>query len=76
MSILAGMGGEGRWSHGKERRRYFSATESADIWGRWHRGEGLKLIGRVFGKSSSSIFAHLCPHGDIRPVPRRVRAGH
>jgi IS30 family transposase len=55
----------------KERRRYFSAAESADIWDRWQRGEGLKLIGRVFGKSSSSIFAHLRPHGGIRPVVRR-----
>jgi DNA-binding CsgD family transcriptional regulator len=55
----------------KQRRRYFSASESADIWDRWQRGEGLKLIGRVFGKTSSSIFAHLRPHGGIRPVPRR-----
>ena len=56
---------------GKGRRRYFSATESAQIWDRWQRGEGLKFIGRVFGKTSSSIFAHLRPHGGIRPVPRR-----
>jgi transposase, IS30 family len=56
---------------GKRRRRYFSATESAEIWDRWQRGEGLKLIGRVFGKTSSSIFAHLRPHGGIRPAPRR-----
>jgi IS30 family transposase len=55
----------------KERRRYVSAVESAEIWDRWQRGEGLKLIGRVFGKSSSSIFAHLRPHGGIRPAPRR-----
>jgi IS30 family transposase len=55
----------------KQRRRYFSAAESADIWDRWQRGEGLKLIGRAFGKTSSSIFAHLRPHGGIRPVPRR-----
>jgi IS30 family transposase len=55
----------------KQRRRYVSAAESADIWDRWQRGEGLKLIGRVFGKNSSSIFAHLRPHGGIRPVPRR-----
>jgi DNA-binding CsgD family transcriptional regulator len=49
----------------------FSAAESAEIWDRWQRGEALKLIGRVFGKSSSSIFAHLTPHGGIRPAPRR-----
>jgi IS30 family transposase len=57
---------------GKQReRRFFTAAESADIWDRWQRGEGLKLIGRVFGKTSSSIFAHLRPHGGIRPGPRR-----
>ena len=57
---------------GKERRRRsFSAAESAEIWDRWQRGEGLKLIGRVFGKNSSSIFAHLRPHGGIRPAMRR-----
>jgi IS30 family transposase len=55
----------------KQRRRYFSAAESAEVWDRWQRGEGLRLIGRVFGKTSSSIFAHLRPHGGIRPVPRR-----
>jgi IS30 family transposase len=55
----------------KQRRRRFNAAESAEIWDRWQRGEGLKLIGRVFGKGSSSIFAHLRPHGGIRPVPRR-----
>jgi hypothetical protein len=55
----------------KQRRRRFGAAEGAEIWDRWQRGEGLKLIGRVFGKSSSSIFAHLRPHGGIRPVPRR-----
>lgn len=56
---------------GMRRRRYFTAAESAEIWDRWQRGEGLKLIGRVFGKTSSSIFAHLRPHGGIRPAPRR-----
>ena len=52
-------------------RRVFTATESADVWDRWQRGEGLKLIGRVFGRTSSSIFQHLKPHGGIRPAPRR-----
>jgi transposase, IS30 family len=56
---------------GTRRRRRFTATESAQIWDRWQRGDGLKLIGRVFGKSSSSIFAHLRPHGGIRPAVRR-----
>ncbi len=55
----------------KRRRRMFSATESAEVWDRWQRGEGLKLIGRLLGRTSSSIFQHLKPHGGIRPVPRR-----
>jgi len=53
-----------------EQRRRFSAAESAEIWDRWQRGEALKLIGRAFGRNSSSIFAHLRPHGGIRPAPR------
>jgi IS30 family transposase len=55
----------------RRRRRRFTAAESADIWDRWRRGEGLKSIGRVFGKNSSSIFAHLRPSGGIRPRERR-----
>src|SRR5688572_22817168 len=56
---------------GEKQRRRFTAAESAEIWDRWQRGEGPKSIGRVFGKTSSSIFAHLRPHGGIRPAPRR-----
>lgn len=55
----------------KRRRRMFTAAESAEVWDRWQRGEGLKVIGRVLGKTSSAIFAHLKPHGGIRPAPRR-----
>lgn len=38
---------------GERQRRRFTAAESAEIWDRWQRGEGLKSIGRVFGKTSS-----------------------
>ena len=55
----------------KRRRRMFTAAESAEVWDRWQRGEGLKLIDRVFDRSSGAIFQHLKPHGGIRPVPRR-----
>ena len=55
----------------RRKRRFFTAAESAEIWDRWRRGEGLKSIGRVFGKGSSSIFAHISPTGGIRPPPRR-----
>ena len=37
---------------GKQReKRFFTAAESAQIWDRWQRGEGLKVIGRLFGKT-------------------------
>jgi IS30 family transposase len=55
----------------RPRRRFYTAAESAEIWDRWRKGEGLKSIGRVFGKSSGSIFSHLMPFGGIRPRPRR-----
>jgi IS30 family transposase len=55
----------------RRKRRHFTAAESAEIWDRWQKGEGLKSIGRVFGKTSSSIFAHISPAGGIRPPPRR-----
>src|ERR1700694_4999719 len=55
----------------RPRRRFYTAAENAEIWDRWRKGEGLKSIGRVFGKSSSSISAHLMPFGGIRPRPRR-----
>ena len=55
----------------RRQRRMFTAAESAEVWDRWQRGEGLSFIGRVFGKRSSQIFAHLKPHGGIRPAPRR-----
>ena len=57
----------------RRERRGFTATESAEVWDRWQRGEGLRLIGRVFGRTSSAIFAHLKPHGGIRPILRRPR---
>jgi IS30 family transposase len=55
----------------RPRRRFYTAAESTEIWDRWRKGEGLKSIGRVFGKSSGSIFSHLMPFGGIRPRPRR-----
>jgi IS30 family transposase len=55
----------------KRRRRTFTAAESAEVWDRWQRGQGLSLIGRVFDRSSGAIFQHLKPHGGIRPAPRR-----
>ena len=64
-----------RFSHS---RTHVCASESAEVWDRWERGEGLQLIGRVFGRTSSSIFAHLRPHwrhsaGSAAPVRAAFR---
>ncbi len=57
------------------RRKYkrvgFTAMQKAELWDRWQKGEGLKSIGRAFGKSSSSIYSHVSPFGGIRPPERR-----
>ena len=58
---------------GRPKRRFFTATESAEIWDRWRQGQGLWTIARAFGKRSSSIFAHISPTGGIQP-PRRRRS--
>jgi hypothetical protein len=42
----------------------FTAAESAEVWDRWQRGEGLNLIGRVFERMSSAIFGRC--HDDDR----------
>ena len=55
----------------KYRRVGFTAAQSVELWERWKKGEGLKSIGRVFGKPSSCIFAHIRPSGGIMPPVRR-----
>src|SRR6201995_911520 len=55
----------------KRRRRMFTAAESAEVWDRWQRGEGINLIGRIIGRRHTAVFNHLKPHGGIRPAPRR-----
>ena len=46
----------------------FTAQQSAELWERWKKGEGLKAIGRVLGKRSSYIFGHLAVSGGIKPA--------
>ncbi len=55
----------------KYKRVGFTAAQSAELWDRWQRGEGLESIGRAFGKPSSSVFNHLRPTGGMRPRERR-----
>jgi len=49
----------------------FTAAQSAELWERWKKGEGLHAIGRVLGKPHSCIFNHLRPSGGIKPPSRR-----
>ena len=49
----------------------YTAEQKAEIWGRWQQGESLNSIGRLFDRSSSSIFNMLAPTGGIRPSVRK-----
>lgn len=56
----------------KQRPRiYYSATQRAEIWDRWQRGESMSSIGRLFDRASSSIFPLLERTGGIRPRDRK-----
>ncbi len=57
------------------RRIYYSASQRAEIWDRWQRGEAMSSIGRRFDRQSSSVFSVLSPTGGIRP-PDRMRGSH
>lgn len=59
----------------KDRRRiFYSATQRAEIWDRWQRGESMSSIGRAFERQSSSVFSVIPPTGGIRPPDRRCGA--
>ena len=53
------------------RRTRISAAESAELWARWKKGEGLHAIGQALGRGHTSIAAHVRPCGGIRPPARR-----
>ena len=50
------------------RRRYrrvgLTAAQSAELWERWKKGEGLKSIGRVFDKPASRLRPHQAQRRD------------
>lgn len=52
-------------------RMYYSASQGAEIWDRWQRGESMSSIGRVFDRQSSSVFSVISPTGGIRPPDRK-----
>jgi DNA-binding CsgD family transcriptional regulator len=55
----------------KYRRTKLSAAESAELWERWKKGEGLHVIGQALGRGHTSIAGHIRPSGGIRPPARR-----
>jgi IS30 family transposase len=48
-----------------------SAMQKSDLWRRWKAGQSLHEIGRVFGKSHSSIRCVVSLHGGFVPAVRR-----
>lgn len=52
-------------------RIYYSASQRAEIWDRWERGESMSSIGRGFDRESSSVFSVISPTGGIRPPDRK-----
>ena len=52
-------------------RRGFTLAELAEVWNRRERGESSKVIARLLGRESSSVYAVLSRHGGIRPRARR-----
>jgi transposase, IS30 family len=53
------------------RRIYYSASQRAEIWDRWQRGESMRSIGRRFDRQSPSVFSVISPTGGIRPPDRK-----
>jgi IS30 family transposase len=54
----------------QRRRIYYTASQRAEIWDRWQRGESMSSIGRRFDRESSSVFSVISPTGGIRPAER------
>jgi len=52
-------------------RIYYTETDKAMMFDRWHKGESLNSIARHFGRSHSSIQGVLARTGGIRPPQRR-----
>ena len=53
--------------------RYWTPSERAVLWERWHRGESLAQIARVLGRGSGSVRKFLAHRGGIEPRRRTRR---
>lgn len=52
-------------------RPHLSATEKAELWARWRRGESLCAIARALGRVQGTIHHIVGQHGGITPAVRR-----
>lgn len=48
-----------------------SASQKAELWQRWKKGESLSDIGRALGKHAASIHCVIRQRGGIAPLPRK-----
>ena len=53
------------------RRPRISATEKAEVWERWKRGESLSDIGRALDRIPGAVHHVVSAHGGIPPRPRQ-----
>ena len=52
-------------------RIYYNESQKAEMWDRWHKGESLHSIARLFDRYHSSVARIIAEHGGIRPSPRK-----
>jgi len=55
-------------------RRYYTEAEKAFMWDRWQKGDSMRDIGKLFGKSHTSAIKTLRTEGGIRPYFRTRKA--
>jgi len=55
-------------------RIYYTATQKAEMWDRWQRGETLHAIARLFDRHHTSVRGIIAATGGIR-TPERHRSG-
>ena len=51
-------------------RIYYSDAQKSLMWDRWHKGDSMHTIARLFDRGHSSIQRILSETGGIRPLPR------
>lgn len=52
------------------RRIYYTESQKALMWERWHKGESLQHIAQLFDRNHSSVQGILAQTGGIEPAPR------